>query len=327
MAADIKLAEFLGDNERYADLFNGYMFQENPVILPEELESKEIRGALKTGKRKNQYRYFYRDILKKRYKGAVLMVLGIENQQEIHYVMPVRTLVYDGIAYKQQWEKIKKHHRKKKDLEGAEYLSGFSKEDKLLPVITIVVYYGKEPWDGARDLYGLFQEEAVSKEMEPFLNNYRINLLDVRHHSVECFKTDIKQCFQFLQNESDKEALGRLLNEDEAFCSLSEETFQLISVLSGESELLEKKRKYENKDKGGYNMCQAFADMRMEGRLEGRLEGIRAGREEGRLEGINEKGIQVFINAVNRGMTEEDAKAIAEIDDELVKEAKRRMGK
>ena len=64
-------------------------------------------------------------------------------------------------------------------------------------------------------------------------------------------------------------------------------------------------------------MCQAFADMR----LEGRLEGIRVGREEG----FNEKGIQVYINAISRGMSEEDAKAIAEISDELVEVARKRI--
>ena len=64
-------------------------------------------------------------------------------------------------------------------------------------------------------------------------------------------------------------------------------------------------------------MCQAFADMR----LEGRLEGIRVGREEG----FNEKGIQVYINAISRGMSEEDAKAIAEISDELMEVARKRI--
>ena len=29
-------------------------------------------------------------------------------------------------------------------------LSGFSREDRIHPVFTIVLYYGQEPWDGAR---------------------------------------------------------------------------------------------------------------------------------------------------------------------------------
>lgn len=321
LETDMKLAEYFDDNERFADIFNGHMFGGSQIILPKLLENDEVRSKLKIKKQgnKNDYRYILRDI-KKKYKGTTLIVLGIENQSDVHYAMPVRVLVYDGSQYKEQWEKIKKKHRINKDLQGAEFLSGFSKKDKLVPVITLVVYWGKEPWDGARDLHELFPEDAIPEKIRPFLNNYKINLLDVRHDSPENFKTDLKQCFQFLQNEGDKEALKKLLEDDKAYQSLDEETFKIISLLSGEKKLLNKLNQYENKE-GGYNMCQAFADMRMEGRLEG----ISIGRTEGLSIGRKEALIQVFINAINRGMSEEDAKAIAELDDELMKVAKEKM--
>jgi flagellar biosynthesis/type III secretory pathway protein FliH len=54
---------------------------------------------------------------------------------------------------------------------------------------------------------------------------------------------------------------------------------------------------------------------RAEGRAEGRVAGITAGRAEGR----DSKGIQVFLNCKNRGMSNEEAQAIADISDELVK--------
>jgi len=57
------------------------------------------------------------------------------------------------------------------------------------------------------------------------------------------------------------------------------------------------------------------------GRAEGRAEGI----AEGRAEGIAEKGMQVFINALKRGMSQDDAKELAELDDELVEIALKRM--
>ena len=36
-----------------------------------------------------------------------------------------------------------------------EYLSHMQKEDKFLPVVTVVIYYGEKAWDGARDLHGV----------------------------------------------------------------------------------------------------------------------------------------------------------------------------
>ena len=159
MKVDIKVTEYFSDNERFADVFNGHMFRGSQIILPEFLEECQVRSKVKVKKQenKNDYRYIFRDI-KKQYKGATLMVLGIENQRDIHYAMPVRIFNYDSAQYKEQWDEIKKRHRIRKDLQGAEFLSGFSKKDRLVPVITVVVYFGKEPWDGARDLFDLFQK-------------------------------------------------------------------------------------------------------------------------------------------------------------------------
>jgi hypothetical protein len=47
-------------------------------------------------------------------------------------------------------------------------------------------------------------------------------------------------------------------------------------------------------------------------------------REESREQGSNEKGIRAFLNCKNRGMSDADAQAIAEISDELVKIALKR---
>ena len=69
--------------------------------------------------------------------------------------MPIRVMVEDAAGYDEQMRRIRREHRRAGGLEGAEFLSGFSREDRIHPVFTIVLYYGKEPWDGARDLHSL----------------------------------------------------------------------------------------------------------------------------------------------------------------------------
>lgn len=257
MGKDTSITEYFQDNERFADFFNGYVFRGKQVILPEHLESREVRGVLKSG----ADRYKYRDILKKYYQGTELLLLGIENQTAVHYAMPVRNFVYDGISYQEQLDRIRKEHLKAKDLRGAEYIAGFSKRDKLVPVITAVIYFGKKPWDGACDLFGMFQMDKLPKEMLPYLNNYQINLFKARFDKADCFRTDIRQCFQFLQKDGKREALKKLLEEDRAYCCLKEDTFELLGCLSGQKSLLLEKEKYETGE-GGYDMCKAFADMK-----------------------------------------------------------------
>ena len=81
------------------------------------------------------------------------MVIGIENQTEVNYAMVIRNMVYDALNYASQVEDYTKEHRDKKDLEGAEFLSGLAKTDKLMPVVTITIYWNSGKWDGARSLH------------------------------------------------------------------------------------------------------------------------------------------------------------------------------
>ena len=57
----------------------------------------------------------------------------------------------------------------------------FTKEDKLIPVITITVYLGTKEWDGPRKLSDMFGD--VDEELLPFIPDYRINLLAPRDQS------------------------------------------------------------------------------------------------------------------------------------------------
>lgn len=86
-----------------------------------------------------------RDILKlaavKQYNGTVYAIVGIENQSNVDYAMVVRSMVNDALNYDIQVRRHAKRHAHDKDLKSKEYISGVSANDKLIPVVTIVVYY------------------------------------------------------------------------------------------------------------------------------------------------------------------------------------------
>ena len=103
--------------DRFADLFNGYVFQGEQVILPEELElvsgESDILLTDKEGKVREIARH--RDIIMRWKREAVFVMLACENQEEVHYAMPVRNMVYDGLAYTDQIQRLwKKRVEEKK---------------------------------------------------------------------------------------------------------------------------------------------------------------------------------------------------------------------
>lgn len=66
-------------------------------------------------------------------------------------------------------------------MEEDEYLSRMKKTDKLVPVITIVVYYGGKPWDGAKSLHEMLE---IPEDMRPFVNDYKILLVEARENHL-----------------------------------------------------------------------------------------------------------------------------------------------
>ena len=271
---DVLTAAYLKNNSRFADLLNGWLFGGRPVVRPEdiqELDSAEIRirrdrttGGVRTGKR-------YRDVIRRVALGMRFAVICVEEQSEVDYTMPFRVIGYDLDRYEQQLRIRRQEHRQRKDLKAEEYLSGISREDRFLPVVTLVLYFGKH-WDGPRNL------------------------------------KDLKLVFGFVQNADDKEKLRAFARaEEEALSELAEDAYDLISVMTGTEEL-DRIKKEKQERKGKVNMCKAIDDMLADAREEGRERGrsemmnglqemIADAREEGREAGRSEtmNGLQEMI--------------------------------
>ena len=107
-------------------------------------------------------------------------MLGMESQEHIHYAMPMRIMGYDYGTYKKQYDSNAKKYQTAKGLEEDEYLSGMKKTDRFIPVITMVVYYGEKPWDGAVSLHGMLN---IPEEMKAFVNDYKNLLVEARENS------------------------------------------------------------------------------------------------------------------------------------------------
>ena len=96
--------QWLGNPRRFADLFNGIVFQGKQVILPEDLHpatgETDILVSDKNEKAKEVQRY--RDIIMRWEQGAYLVLLACENQENVHYAMTVRNMLYDSLSYVEQ---------------------------------------------------------------------------------------------------------------------------------------------------------------------------------------------------------------------------------
>lgn len=274
---DDDICQVLSDEEVFADLFNGALFNGLQVIRPEMLAQMNEKKYLNiTGK--GQRRVILkriRDVQKYAAlrDGCLAVVLAAEGQREIHFAMPVRSMLYDAVDYTEQVEQITKAHREQKDLKNsAEYLSGLKKSDRLLPVITIVFYYGEEQrWNGPLSLHDMLE---IPEEIQPFkkyIQDYKVNLVYSGSVDSRNFRTGLQDVFNLLPLMKDKEGMKAALEENKEYYShMDKKRGWVLSKFLNIPEL-----KTEDQEGEVVDMCTAIEEMIRDGRDEGITQGER----------------------------------------------------
>ena len=272
---DIATKQYMSHRDIIADAFNFYIYDGRQVIKPEELQKIDTAEiALPYGNDADVAVQKLRDNLMlwsmAKDDEAVYVVLGIENQDKIHYAIAVKNMLYDALQYAKQVEEAKRSYRdrsKKKQikLNSEEFLSGLKKEDKLMPVITLVVYFGDKDWDGAKSIHEMLSVDNV--ELLSYVPDYKINLIEpakISDENFDKFKTDLGAVMQFIKHQSDKD--GSWIKGNSRFNHVEKEAVELINIITG--------AKFAGDDKEEVvDMCRAWENSMKNAKLDGKLEG------------------------------------------------------
>lgn len=291
---DTILKNFWRDNTRFADLFNAVLFNGKNVIKPDELEEADtdISSIIKFNGHAETLQKIL-DVVKKSALGIDFVILGLENQQHIHFGMPLRLMVGDALGYLKEYEEIAKRNKEEKNWASTEeFLSSFKKGDRLHPMVTICVYYGEEMWDGPISLTDMLN---MPEELRAVVNDYKMNLIQVRESEQLRFQNeDVSTVFEVSRNifKKDYEKIEDIYRERE----IDSELGLVIGAITESKELIN----HALKRKGGrMNMCTALEELKREG-IE---QGIEQGIERGIGQGI-EKG--KILARYEDGMTPEE---------------------
>ena len=207
---DILSKEYFSNPVFFADAFNYLVYDGEPIIQPESLHPVDASEILlpygKEGARLPIERL--RDLMRMwaamEDGETVYILFGSEFQTRIHYAMPVRDMTYTGINYSAQADEARRSYKKDKGaittegdevrikLTREEFLSGFRKTDKLIPIVSAVIYLGADKWDAPITLHEMLntKNERILKHIP----NYFINLFspaDFRDEDFQKFNTDL----------------------------------------------------------------------------------------------------------------------------------------
>ncbi|MCD8073654.1 MAG: hypothetical protein LUF27_01220 [Lachnospiraceae bacterium] len=323
-AQDTATRDYVNEADIFADAFNYLIYNGEQVVDAKALqpldtslllsifgsedpdkEENAEEEATSSGKRKRKKKQPNEAV--QRYRDAVrtaavkyddhfaYVILGIEAQTHIHYAMPVRNLLYDGLQYAAQVEQLRNKHKLSGDQSITdEFLSGFYRGDRLLPVITLVIYFGSKPWDGALSLMELL--DIPDERALPFIQDYKVFLIEpakMTDDDFNKFSTNLGKVLKFMQRSADDEKMDALLAEDDVFKNLDRKAAMVIQNCANVEV------EFDNREV--VNVCKAWEDAQKKA-------AIRSAIETARIYNIADETILADI--MNRfELTEEMAKA------------------
>ena len=268
--------KYLQDKDRFADLFNFYLYDGQQIIQPAQLREMDTTAITlpygQDGKVSSVQKQ--RDIIK--VVSAMTdghcdyLLLAIEVQSELHYAMPPKNMLYDAMQYADQIYQTAKTHRKNQDEASTtgEFLSGFYKTDKLLPVITLTLYLDAAEWDAPRSLHEMLL--VKDERLLPFIPDYKLNLItpaNIDDTDFAKFHTELSPVLKYLKYSRSKDKLNEVVHTDPIYRRLDRDSAEVINIVTGSNLSIEQ-------GKESIDMCQAIEEMRAESRAEGRAEGI-----------------------------------------------------
>ncbi|MBR4981279.1 MAG: Rpn family recombination-promoting nuclease/putative transposase [Lachnospiraceae bacterium] len=279
--SDLYQSDFYEDKGRFADVFNGILFGGKEIMKPEELEPED--SVIVGMEKKRNLKKVICDKIR-RWKGRYVSIMVLENQSYVDYRMVLRVMESEVIGYdKQRKEAYLAKCSEKVKFDSVEYLSRMKKEQKFIPIITLVLYVGKDKmWDGSRSLYELLE---MDEEIKPFVNDFKLNLFDYHDYKdFSMFKTENRLLFEMLANAKDKKKMFSVLRRHTHSGEVDEISAKAILGILNVKIDLAKIMKIDEQGREVYDMCQAFEDYKEDGRREGRKEGRREGKKEGKQE-------------------------------------------
>ena len=272
---DIAEKTFIALDDVFADIFNVLVFQGKRFMSEETLEDVKANSQYKAddGKLHEQERDAY-----KQWKGHGfnLILTGIENQTKPDKDMPFRVISYDGASYRSQllWTE--------------EVVNGESNRVSVKerhPVVTIVLYFGKELWNYPKNLKGCFEpklpEDEITKLLDQYIQDYKITVFDIPRlpkETVQQFQSDFRVVAEYFTNVyTDREYAP-----SERVIMHVDEFLKLMKVLTGDdrySEIAE----MDGVEKEGLKMCAVLDYREAKGKAEGKAEVLASLMQKGRL--------------------------------------------
>ena len=275
--------------------------REFPLDILKWDELKEINPVGLAGSNGRKIKKTADMIMAQTQSGEVLAIMLTENQMTVDYSLAVRVNLREAMEYDRQVAEIVKRNKKEKRVgNSGEYLYSFTKEDRLKPVATLILYWNSENWDGARSLSDM-TDFTGNEDIRGLVSDFKLNIVNMSEitHEEELFKDhEVLDVISLYLRRNDKRKFKEYVDEYGKRINL--DSMELISVMVASNELKGYVEENASTERSNNQMCKAITELLQDSRNEGKFEAE----------------YTCFKNCLDRGKSYEEAQILSGASDE-----------
>ncbi len=275
------IKNYLSNNDRFRDIINYYVFNGKDVVKESNLKEVYTKLVDIDGDKFVDFRDSYKEVNIKEDDKCIYVLIGIENQTEKEYELLLRVALYESFLLEEE----------------------LNNNDRIKPILTIVINFGEKKWECPKCLYDYF--DNVDEEISEFVSNYFINVFEpyqMTDDDINKLKSDFKVVCDYLRNSNSVTGIDLVRKKN---YKLEDETIKVINYLTDSKLELDEER-------DEINMCKGLDEFAAKAKSEGKAEG----RAEGETNNLN-KNIKTMHS---NGASEEMIAKLLSLDINYVKE-------
>ena len=256
---DYIFKSYLSNPKYFAEFINSFIYGGKEIVKENELIALDtLQFTNKSYKDRDNICAYMKDGVNK------YCVIGIESQSYIDYTMPIRCMQYDANTMARQYVRSKN------------VIS-----NRLLPVITLVIFFSPKKWSGPRTLHEMYREH--DEDINKYIPSYKMNLIEpysMSDEEISSLTKAVRQIMLFEKYSNNREKLDKIMLDRNTFSKVELDTAKFIKDITNID--INIKEGEETID-----MCKAWADQKEYGRT--------IGFNQGRSEGFNQGEIAAAI--------------------------------
>ena len=286
MGKDLPTKNLLNCPDVFSDIANVNLFDGEELLGPDELEQMPTELIYK-----DNYGVMSHHYLDTRMKvtehQADIAIFCIENQSGVSNIMPVRDMGYLYSNYNEQIKRIRSENEGK----GIHHITeGIGKEQKLIPVVSLVLYYGQEPWNGPEKLSDMMSvPESWEKKLGPLIEDHSVRIVHLASQDKKTrgmYRSDFRHIVDFLACVGDRRKYQEYIQDKDREICHPEEYLDMLAVFSNDTRFTKIKENVLKRRKEGKERVTMYFSINDELENIGRQKGMAEGKKEGKKEVI-----------------------------------------